>query len=95
MTVAAAAQKPVMAHRFLNYMLDPAVALDNFVGYVGYQPPLTGIDAETLVKDEVIPANLANVLVTRDAYASGNAYLTLTVAGQRLWDRGWQEFRAG
>ncbi len=94
-TVAAAAQKPVMAHRFLNYMLDTKVALDNFVGYVGYQPPLTAINAETLVKDEVIPANLANVLVTREAYANGNAYLTLTVEGQRRWDRGWQEFRAG
>lgn len=94
-TVAAAAQKPVMAHRFLDYMLDTEVALENFVGYVGYQPPLNGITADALVKDETIPPNLANTLVTREAYANGNAFLTLTVEGQRLWDRGWQEFRAG
>jgi len=95
MTVAAAAQKPVMAHKFLNYLLDTDVALENFVGYVGYQPPLLGINAEKLVADETIPPNLANTLVTREAFANSNAYLALTVEGQRLWDRGWQEFRAG
>ena len=43
-------EKPVMAHRFLNYMLDPKVALENFVGYVGYQPPITKIDARGAVR---------------------------------------------
>jgi spermidine/putrescine transport system substrate-binding protein len=95
MTVAAAAQKPVMAHRFLNFMLDDKNALENFVDYVGYQPPLNSINAEALVDDEVIPPNLANVLVTPEDYANANAYLALTAPGQRLWDRGWQEFRAG
>ncbi len=94
-TVASAARKPAMAHKFLNYILDNQVAYDNFTGYVGYQPPLTSITAESLIKDEVIPPNLANILVTRSAYANGNAYLTLTPEGQRLWDRGWAEFRAG
>ncbi|HMS62478.1 MAG TPA: spermidine/putrescine ABC transporter substrate-binding protein [Solirubrobacteraceae bacterium] len=95
MTVAAAAQKPVMAHRFLDFMLDEAVALENFVDYVGYQPPMKGITADSLIKDEIIPPNLANVLVTPETFANANAYLALTVEGQRLWDRGWQEFRAG
>src|SRR4051812_9396609 len=40
-SVAAGATKPVIAHRFLNFLLEPKVAYANFVGYVGYQPPLT------------------------------------------------------
>ncbi len=92
-TVASAARKPVMAHKFLNYMLNEKVAYDNFVGYVGYQPPQLGINAKTLFADEVLPPNLRSAIVTREAYANGNAYLTLTPEGQRRWDRGWAKFR--
>src|SRR3954447_25119206 len=41
--VAAAAEKPVMAHRFLDFLLDDDVAMENFTGYVGYQPPLNSL----------------------------------------------------
>ena len=41
----------MIAHRFLNYMLDNEVAYENFVDYVGYQPPLTAIDADKLFND--------------------------------------------
>jgi len=43
----------------------------------------------------VVPAHLETALVSRDTYSTGNAYLALTAQGSRLWDRGWQEFRAG
>lgn len=92
-TVASAARKPVIAHRFLNYMLDNKVAYANFTNFVGYQPPLNSIDAESLFQDGVLPANLRSAIVTREAYANGNAYLTLTPEGQRRWDRGWARFR--
>ena len=82
-----------MAHKFLNYMLNEKVAYDNFVNYVGYQPPQLGINAKTLFEDEVLPPNLRSAVVTREAYANGNAYLTLTPEGQRRWDRGWAKFR--
>jgi spermidine/putrescine transport system substrate-binding protein len=93
--VATAAEKPVLAHRFLNFLLDEKVALENFTGYVGYQPPLNAVTAKSLVDDEIIPANLQSALVTREAYANGNAYLTLSVEGERRWQRAWQDFRAG
>jgi spermidine/putrescine transport system substrate-binding protein len=94
-TVAAAAEKPVLAHRFLNFMLDERNAMENFTGYVGYQPPLNAVDAKALIDDEVIPANLSTALVTREAYANGNAYLTLTAEGERRWQTAWADFRAG
>jgi len=93
--VAAAAEKPVIAHRFLNAILDRDVALENFVDYVGYQPPITAIDADKLFNDEVLPPNLRNTVVNHEEYANGNAYLTLSAEGQRLWDRSWATFRNG
>ena len=42
--VASKATKPVIAHRFLNYILDNKVSYDHFTGYVGYQTPITAID---------------------------------------------------
>ena len=93
--VAAAAEKPVMAHRFLDFLLNDDIALQNFTGYVGYQPPLNSLTPEKLVADGVVPAHLETALVSRETYSTGNAYLALTAQGSRLWDRGWQEFRAG
>lgn len=89
------AAKPVMAHRFLNYLLQPDVALKNFVEYVGYQPPITKIDADALFEQQVLPENLRNCVVTREDYANGNAYLALTADGRRRWDQAWGAFRNG
>jgi spermidine/putrescine transport system substrate-binding protein len=93
--VGADAAKPVMAHKFLNYLLDNQVAYTNFVGYVGYQPPLTAINAQQLFERGVLPKSLANTVVTHEDYANGNAYLTLSATGQRLWDNAWAAFRNG
>ncbi len=93
--VATAATKPVLAHRFLDYLLDEEVAMENFTGYVGYQPPLNVMSPERLIADGVVPEHLDTALVTREAYTTGNAYLALTSRGERLWTRGWQDFRAG
>jgi spermidine/putrescine transport system substrate-binding protein len=93
--VGAHATKPVIAHRFLNFLLDNQVAYTNFVGYVGYQPPLTAINAQQLFEKGVLPKALANTVVTHEDYANGNAYLTLSATGQRLWDTSWAAFRNG
>jgi spermidine/putrescine transport system substrate-binding protein len=93
--VAANAAKPVIAHRFLNYLLDNTVSYNNFTGYVGYQTPLTAINAQKLFDDEILPKTLNQAIVTREAYANGNAYLTLSAKGLQLWDRTWASFRNG
>ncbi len=94
-TVSATATKPVIAHRFLNYMLDDKVAYENFSGFVGYQPPLNSIDANRLFDEGIVPKSLSQAIVTREAYANGNAYLTLSAKGLQLWDRSWASFRNG
>ncbi|HEX5899863.1 MAG TPA: spermidine/putrescine ABC transporter substrate-binding protein [Solirubrobacteraceae bacterium] len=93
--VAANAAKPVIAHRFLNYILDNKVAYENFAGYVGYQPPITAIDGGKLFEQGILPKTLSQAVVTREAFANGNAYLTLSAKGLQLWDRTWTSFRNG
>jgi len=93
--VAAKAAKPVIAHRFLNYLMDDKVAYENFAGYVGYQPPQNSIDANVLFEKGIVPKSLSQAVVTREAYANGNAYLTLSTTGQQLWDSTWASFRNG
>ena len=93
--VATKASKPVLAHRFLNYLLDEKVAYTNFADYVGYQPPITSIDADRAVRPGILPPTLRQAVVSREAYANGNAYLTLSAQGEQLWDRTWAQFRNG
>ena len=89
------ATKPVMAHRFLNYMLDDKVAYNNFVGYVGYQPPLLSIDPNLIFQKGLVPKQLSTAIITRDAYANGNAYMGLTAKGDQLWTSSWASVRNG
>ena len=56
---------------------------------------ITAINADKLFADEILPKNLANTVVRHEDYANGNAYLTLSATGQRLWDRSWATFRNG
>lgn len=94
-SVGAKASKPVMAHRFIDYLLDDDVAYENFVGYVGYQPPITAIDPQVLTQREVIPESLRSVIVTREDYAGGNAYMGLTPKGDQLWDSTFTRLKSG
>jgi len=90
-----AAKNPVLAHHFLNYLLDEKHGYDNFSNYVGYQPPFTKLDPDRLVADGVVPANLRTAIVRESDF--DNAYPTteLTPAGQTEWQNAWAEFKAG
>ena len=52
-------KKPVLAHAFLNFMLDKKNAYDNFVQFNGYSPPQNTIDGDSLIKQGLIPKSLA------------------------------------
>jgi spermidine/putrescine transport system substrate-binding protein len=89
-------KKPVLAHLFLNYLLDNGVAYSNFVDFNGYQPPLNEIDPQTLVQKGVVPENLKNsVLTDADLGPDSLQYCTLTEKGQQIWQDGYSSFQAG
>jgi spermidine/putrescine transport system substrate-binding protein len=94
MVMLKAGKNPVLSHLFLNHILDPKVALENF-SFVGYQPPQNTITAESLVSEEVIPQNLSTATVLPSYYASGYRTLELSPEDDAAWSAVWQRFKAG
>jgi spermidine/putrescine transport system substrate-binding protein len=90
-----AAEKPVLAHQFLNYVLDEKNAYDNFIQFTGYTPPQTAIDADTLIGKKLIPESLRGALVLPDEFAANQELLALSVEGDNLWEDAWSKFKAG
>jgi spermidine/putrescine transport system substrate-binding protein len=90
-----ASKNPVLAHQFLNFMLDEQNAYANFVNYVGYTPPQNAIDAPALIKRGLIPRSLTRAVVRPDQFAANQELLQLSIDGERLWDDAWSKFKAG
>jgi len=94
--IVAQTKKPVLAHLFLNYLLDNDASYGNFVNFVGYQPPLNSITPEKLVSDNVIPKNLSNIVLTpEDLGPDSLQIMSLTPKGQSLWQSAYAKFVSG
>lgn len=93
--VLAGARNPVLAHLFLDFMLDEKNALANMVNFNGYQPPQNGLDPATLVSKLSLPASLKGAVVTREAFEGGYAALAITPEVDATYQRAWQQLKAG
>src|SRR5690349_15020507 len=89
------AKSPALAHEFINFFLDEKNAYDNFVNFTGYTPPQKNIDADSLIKQQLIPKSLQQAVVRPDQFAANQELLQLSVAGQRFWDDAWSKFKVG
>src|SRR4051812_35654774 len=87
-------KNPVLAHLFLNHMLDPAVAKENFSA-IGYQPPQNSLTAESLVAEAFIPENLKNVIVKPEYFDTGYRTLELDADNEDAWRNVWNAFNSG
>jgi spermidine/putrescine transport system substrate-binding protein len=87
-------KNPVLAHLFLDHMLDTEVAKENFSA-IGYQPPQNTITAQSLVAEEFIPANLQSAIVTPEYFDNGYRLLELDPANDAAWRNIWNAFNAG
>ena len=85
---------PVLAHKFIDYILDTDVALKN-QSYVGYQPALSTITVDNLLANGTIPESLKDSLVTPEKYASGQRLVSLNPDADALWLDVWASFTAG
>ena len=94
LVITKSSKSPVLAHLFLNHMLDYDVAIGNF-GAIGYQPPQTKITPEKLVADGFVPQNLAPAVVLQSYFDSGQRSLELSPADDSAWSAVWQRFKAG
>jgi spermidine/putrescine transport system substrate-binding protein len=89
------AKNPVLAHEFVNFMLDDKNAYDNFYNFVGYQPPLNSLDPDKLVADGVVPKHLASCVVRPEDFDKGHILLELDPETDLIWQDAWAQFRAG
>lgn len=96
MTIVRGAEHPVLAHNFLNWMLDETNALENFA-WLGYQPPQINLNPDSLVADEWIPENLAAVAVAEEDFSGPQAVVPtqLTPETESLWLENWNRAVAG
>ncbi|MGH2752555.1 MAG: polyamine ABC transporter substrate-binding protein [Actinomycetota bacterium] len=88
------AENPVLAHMFLNYLLDEKVALKNF-GWLGYQPPLNGIEPDKLVGDGYVPENLTSAIIAKEDFELGQIPVQLAPEVESLWLDAWSQVQSG
>jgi spermidine/putrescine transport system substrate-binding protein len=93
-TVLRHAKNPVLAHLFLNYMLDKQHSLKNF-SWLGYVPPQSSIKPGKLVAEGYIPKTLATTIVREEEFAHDYTLLPLTTKGEAIWQNAWSAFKAG
>jgi spermidine/putrescine transport system substrate-binding protein len=79
---------PVLAHLFLNYMLDLHNVLEN-ISFNGYMQPLTGVTPQRLVKEKLLPKSLLSTVVLPSYFRRGVAELQLPVDADALWQQAW------
>ena len=87
-TVLRSATSPVLAHLFLNYLMDEAVVLEN-ISYNGYMQPVTTITPEVLVKQQILPPSLISTAVVPQDFRRGLGELQLPVDADALWHQAW------
>jgi len=85
---------PVLAHAFINSILDNTIAEKNF-NWNGYQPPLTKLNAEYLIDKGYITENLMSAVVVPEDFESGIKFYEQTPAVENLYLAAFQEFQSG
>ena len=87
-------KNPVLSHLFINHMLEPDVAKQNFSA-IGYQPPQVSINPDSLVAEGFIPENLKSAIVRPEYFDVGYRILELDPANDTAWHNVWRAFKAG
>ncbi|MFC5219581.1 polyamine ABC transporter substrate-binding protein [Streptomyces coerulescens] len=94
MAIPASARHPVLAHHFLNYLLDTEVALRN-MEWIGYQPAQKAFTPRRMVAEGLVPEHLRSAIVTAEDFEKGQQLLVLTPPGESRWQDAWATFKAG
>jgi spermidine/putrescine transport system substrate-binding protein len=88
------AEHPVLAHMFLNYMLDDKVAVKNF-SWNAYQPPINALKPDKLVSDGMIRENLASTVIEQGDFDMGQIPEQLTPEEDKHWLEAWSRVQQG
>lgn len=88
MAVLKGSKNPVLAHLFLNHVLDVKQAFSNY-SYIFYQQPLNAMTPQAVVKKGLVARNLQNTLIEEAQFKAGYVQGPLSEAGQTLWENAW------
>jgi spermidine/putrescine transport system substrate-binding protein len=94
MCVMANAESPVLAHLYIDYLLDKTNAEVNFT-WNAYLPAIEGLDADYLIGKGYVPENLRNAVLTNEQIEKGLRYLPLSPDDELIWEDTWSKFTAG
>ena len=84
----------MLAHLYINFLLDVARAEENF-SWNGYIPPIKGLDADYLIDQGYVPENLRAAVLTDELIAKGLRFQPLPVEADLIWEEEWSKFTAG
>jgi len=93
MTVLRGSPNPVLAHLFLNYMLDVNNVLTN-ISYNGYMQPINGITQQRLVAEQLLPPTLTSTVVLPSYFRRGVLELQIPTATNALWEQAWLQAKS-
>jgi spermidine/putrescine transport system substrate-binding protein len=82
------AKNPVLAHLFMNHMLDVGAAFKNFK-FNYYQQPLNAMTSDEVVKRGLVVPNLRNTLLSEAQFKTGYVQGPLSQKGEVLWENAW------
>ena len=87
------APHPVLAHLFLDHMLDLEEAFLNFE-FNFYQQPLTGMTAEKVLETELVPPNLRTTMLHEKQFRRGYVQGPLSAEALGLWETAWSQVKS-
>jgi len=95
-TALAGGNNPVLAHLFMNFMLDYEMSMVNFQ-WNGYLPPQSAVDPESLIRGSgapysVVQPSLISTLVTEADFGKGVQLLELSPEVDARWKDVWEVF---
>jgi spermidine/putrescine transport system substrate-binding protein len=93
-TIPHSSQNPVLAHLFLNYLLDLDVVFTN-ISFNGYMQPIYGVTPDALVHRKILPETLASTVVLPSYFDNGIEELALPPAANSAWELAWTQFGGG
>ncbi len=82
------AKNPVLAHLFLNHLLDVDTVFTNFV-FNFYQQPINAMTPESLVQKGLVAPNLRTTIIREAQFRNGLVQGPLSQQGEVLWENTW------
>jgi spermidine/putrescine transport system substrate-binding protein len=88
LTVLKGGKNPVLAHLFLNHILDTDQAFVNF-NYTFYQQPINAMTPQVLVQKGMIAPTLESTMIERSRFDHGYVEGPLSVSTKVMWENAW------